>query len=93
MANTGIHSNNRTVVFRGEGDREMPSKSQAQNRFMHAAAAGNVEGVSPKVGKEFVKADKGRKIKKLPGHVRKAYKSGLVSDKAIHKMRQQNARD
>lgn len=46
----------------------MPSKSQAQNRFMHAAAEGKIKGVSPAVGKEFVKADEGRKIGKLPEH-------------------------
>lgn len=46
----------------------MPSKSKAQNRFMHAAAEGKISGVSKKVGKEFVKADHGRKISKLPEH-------------------------
>jgi hypothetical protein len=46
----------------------MPSKSQAQNRFMHAAAEGKIKGVSPSVGKDFVKADEGRKIGKLPQH-------------------------
>ena len=69
----------------------MPSVSQAQNRFMHAAAEGNVAGVSPKVGKEFVKADHGRKIGKLPKHVKRAgakkaakraMRRGLISEKA-----------
>jgi hypothetical protein len=46
----------------------MPSRSQAQNRFMHAVAEGRVKGVPKAVGKEFVKADKGRKIDKLPQH-------------------------
>lgn len=50
------------------GDRPMPSKSQAQNRLMHAAAEGKVKDVPPSVGKEFVKADEGRKIGKLPEH-------------------------
>jgi len=65
----------------------MPSKSQAQNRFMHAVEEGKVEGVPPNVGKEFVKADHGRKIKKLPKHARKAHKRGLVSEKHMAKMR------
>lgn len=46
----------------------MPSKSQDQNRLMHAAAEGKVKGVPESVGKEFVKADEGRKIGKLPEH-------------------------
>lgn len=50
----------------------MPSKSKAQNRFMHAAAEGKIKGVPKKVGKDFVKADAGRKIKKLPNHAKKA---------------------
>lgn len=33
----------------------MPVKSKAQRRFMYAVAAGDVEGVDPKVGKEFIK--------------------------------------
>jgi hypothetical protein len=66
-----IQSNNKAVVFRGKAEHEMPSVSQAQNRFMHAVAAGNVEDVPKSVGKEFVKADHGRKISKLPGHVHK----------------------
>lgn len=48
----------------------MPSKSKAQNRLMHAAAEGKVPGVPPSVGKEFVKADAGRKVGKLPAHVK-----------------------
>lgn len=65
----------------------MPSVSQAQNRFMHAAAEGNVKGVPASVGKEFVKADEGRKVKKLPKHVRKAAKRGLISDTQLSKIR------
>ena len=64
----------------------MPSVSQAQNRFMHAAAEGNVEGVPAKVGKEFVVADHGRKIKKLPKRVKHAHKRGLISDAQMEKM-------
>ncbi len=48
----------------------MPSKSKAQNRFMHAAAEGKVPGVPKKVGKEFVADDHVRKISKLPKHVK-----------------------
>jgi len=71
----------------------MPSVSQAQNRLMHAAAAGNVEGVPKSVGKEFVKADKGRKIGRLPKHVRAAHKKGLISEKAMQKMRPEHVHD
>lgn len=51
----------------------MPSKSQAQNRLMHAAASkkGGTGGVLQKVGKEFVKADHGKKVGKLPEHKKK----------------------
>jgi len=49
----------------------MPSKSKAQNRLMHAAAEGHVRGIPKSIGKKFVKADTGRKIKKLPNHVKK----------------------
>ena len=48
----------------------MPSKSQAQNRLMHAAAEGKVKDVPASVGKDFVKADKGKKVGKLPEHVK-----------------------
>lgn len=48
----------------------MPSKSKAQNRFMHAAAEGKIPSVPRKVGKEFVKADEGRKMSKLPSRVK-----------------------
>jgi len=43
----------------------MPSKSPAQHRLMQAAAhtKGGFGGVPQKVGKEFVKADKGKKFK------------------------------
>ena len=44
----------------------MPSKSPAQHRLMEAAAhtKGGFGGVPQKVGKEFVKADKGEKMDK-----------------------------
>ena len=51
-----------------------PSESQAQNRFMHAVAEGDVKGVAPKVGQDFVAADHGRKIGALPEHVGKGRK-------------------
>jgi hypothetical protein len=38
----------------------MPSTSKAQHRFMGAASKGKVKGVKPSVGKEFLKADKGK---------------------------------
>ena len=44
----------------------MPSKSPAQHRLMQAAAhtKGGFGGVPQKVGKEFVRADEGKKFKK-----------------------------
>lgn len=64
----------------------MPSKSQAQNRFMHAVAEGKVAGVPKSVGRDFVAADHGRKISKLPKRARKKAKRarsrGLISEKA-----------
>lgn len=60
------------------GDQCMPSKSQKQNRFMHAVAEntklGKRLGVPQRVAKDFLKADKGRKIKKLPVRVAKMKK-------------------
>jgi hypothetical protein len=84
MAGTSPQSNNVSVEFKG---RSMPSVSQAQNRFMHAAAEGDVKGVPKSVGKEFVEADHGRKVKKLPKHVRKAAKRGLISDAQMSKLK------
>lgn len=53
----------------------MPSESQAQNRLMHAVAENPKLGaklnIAPKVARDFVGADKGRKIGKLPQHVKK----------------------
>ena len=66
----------------------MPSVSQAQNAAMHAAAEGkSTLGIPASVGKEFVSSDHGRKVKKLPKHVRRAHKQGLISDKQMEKMR------
>jgi hypothetical protein len=47
----------------------VPSKSPAQHRLMQAAAhtKGGFGGVPQKVGKEFVKADKGKSMKKANG--------------------------
>ena len=44
----------------------MPSKSPAQHRLMEAAShtKGGFGGVPQKVGKEFVKADEGKKMAK-----------------------------
>lgn len=49
----------------------MPAKSEAQRRLMFAAASkkGGAGGVSQKVAKEFVAADKGGK---LPEHAKKS---------------------
>ena len=51
----------------------MPSKSQAQERLMAAAAHNKgfakKVGVPQKVAKEFNKADKGVKVKSLPKRV------------------------
>lgn len=44
----------------------MPSVSQAQSRAMHAAEEGrSTLGIPQSVGREFVKADRGRKISDL----------------------------
>lgn len=66
----------------------MPSVSEAQSRAMHAAAEGHSTlGIPKRVGKEFVAADHGRKIGKLPKHVRRAHKRGLISDKQMERLR------
>jgi hypothetical protein len=53
----------------------MPSLSRAQNRFFHEMeenpAVRKRRGVSLKVAREFVNADRGRKIGKLPARKRK----------------------
>ena len=46
------------------GGSEMPSKTPKQHRAMAAAAHGKSNlGIPPKVGKEFLKADKGKTFK------------------------------
>lgn len=56
---------------------------------MHAVAEGKVKGVAKSVGEDFVAADHGRKISKLPKHVRKtasrAKRHGMISEKAAKK--------
>ncbi len=53
----------------------MPAKSQAQARAMHAAAEGkSTLGIPKRVGKEFVAETRGKKVSKLPEHVKKAKK-------------------
>jgi len=65
----------------------MPVVSQAQNAAMHAAEEGrSTIGIPQKVGAEFVKASHGMKVKKLPKHVRKAHRRGLISDRQMEKL-------
>ncbi len=88
MADTTVQANNVAIKFKGKGEREMPSVSQSQSRAMHAAAEGNSTlGIPKSVGEDFVAADHGRKVKKLPKHVRHAHKKGLISDQQMAKMR------
>lgn len=51
----------------------MPSKSRKQHNFMemiaHDAKAAQRVGIPQDVGKDFVTADKGRNIKRLPVRV------------------------
>lgn len=54
----------------------MPVKSKAQNAAMHAAEQGkSTLGIPASVGKEFVKASKGKSIKNLPQRVGQKGKS------------------
>ena len=50
----------------------MPSKSRAQHNLMemvaHNPAAAKRVGISKSVGEDFVKADKGKALTKLPKH-------------------------
>ena len=88
MSATTTQANNAAIEFRGKAEREMPVKSQAQSAAMHAAAEGHSTlGIPAKVGKEFVAASHGKSIKKLPKHVRKAAKRGLISEKQMQKVR------
>lgn len=51
----------------------MPSVSKAQSAAMHAAAAGrSTLGIPKKVGRDFVNADKGRKVGAQAEHVKAA---------------------
>lgn len=87
MSGTSVQANNRAVEFRGTKDREMPMQSKAQNAAMHAAESGkSTLGIPKSVGKKFVKASHGQKVKNLPKHVRSAHKRGLISDKQMRKM-------
>lgn len=86
MAEVVIQSNNKAVAYRGKAEREMPVVSQAQNAAMHAAEEGHSTlGIPKKVGSEFVNTSHGMKVKKLPKHVRKLHKRGMISDKAMAK--------
>lgn len=49
----------------------MPVVSRAQDRFMHAVKEGNVKGVKPSVGSDFISASHGMKMKDLPERVGK----------------------
>jgi hypothetical protein len=50
----------------------MPMQSKAQNRAMHAAAAGRSNiGIPQSVARKFVAESHGQKIKKLPERKRK----------------------
>ncbi len=65
-------------------------KSQAQNAAMHAAAEGrSTISIPKKVGAEFAKGARGKKIKGLPKHVRKTARKmarrGMISDSAMAK--------
>jgi hypothetical protein len=86
MAETSVGPNNRLVTYRRKGTREMPSVSQSQSRFMHATAEGKTDA-PPYVGKKFVKADHGRKIKRLPKHAKHFAKRGMISEKQMKKMK------
>jgi hypothetical protein len=60
---------------------------------MHAAAEGkSTIGIPAKVGKDFVAADHGRKVGRLPKHVpkgsKKLAKRGLISPKQMQRMRE-----
>ena len=87
MAGSSVQSNNTEIEFRDKAEKEMPVVSKAQNAAMHSAAEGNSTiGIPAKVGKEFVAASHGKSVKKLPKHVRRAAKRGLISPKQLAKM-------
>lgn len=87
MADTVVSPNNVPVVYRRRPDRErtMPAVSKAQNRAMHAAAAGNSTlGIPQSVGQEFTADQALGSVKNLPArkHVKKLMRRGSVSEKA-----------
>lgn len=50
----------------------MPMKSKAQNKAMHAAAAGKSKvGIPKSVDKKFVSDSHGQKVRNLPARKRK----------------------
>jgi hypothetical protein len=61
----------------------MPSTSLAQHRFMEMIAHGGKpsggDGPSASVAKDFVAADKGKNLKRLPEHAKKAQRKALES--------------
>jgi len=65
----------------------MPSVSQSQSRLMAAAAhtPGGYGGVPQSVGREFNKADTGKKRSALPIRVHKLRKRGMISDRQHEK--------
>ena len=66
----------------------MPLESKAQNRAMHAAAAGDSTlGIPAKVGAEFISAVPKGSVKALPERVNKMRKRGVISDAALAKVR------
>lgn len=91
MATSRPQANNAPVKFRGRSEREMPMKSQAQSRAMHAAEEGrSTLGIPKKVGAKFVKASHGEHVKKLPKHLhtkaKKLRARGMISEKAMKKI-------
>lgn len=63
----------------------MPSKSKKQHAFMemvaHDPKAAARVGVPQSVGQDFVAADKGKSLKKLPERVTRKAQGGAVTPK------------
>ncbi len=60
----------------------MPIVSKAQSRAMHAAEEGNSTlGIPQKVGKDFVDASHGMKVRDLPERVKHKAKGGAICDR------------
>lgn len=72
----------------------MPSKSLPQHRLMEAAAhtKGGVDGVPQKIGKEFAKADAGRKFKEGGLYANIHAKQERIADGSGEKMRKVGAK-